>query len=246
MIKTILIDDEPEALRGMESMLGIFCPMLEIIGKAHSVSSGLFEIQQLRPDLIFLDIAMRDGTGFELLEKCKERNFATIFVTAYDQYAIKALRMNAMDYLMKPVDPDELCAAVERVKNKPLPEYNHLLSAYANNQFTKIGVPNSKGVTYLEINNIVRLESSNNYTYIHTKGQKAILVSRTIKSFESLLPADKFVRCHQRHIINLDLVLSLERTDGTHILMGDGTVVPISRANKTHMDNLLSKRFPTL
>ncbi len=96
----------------MESMLGIFCPMLEIIGKAHSVSSGLFEIQQLRPDLIFLDIAMRDGTGFELLEKCKERNFATIFVTAYDQYAIKALRMNAMDYLMKPVDPDELCAAV--------------------------------------------------------------------------------------------------------------------------------------
>lgn len=246
MIRTLLIDDEPEALRGLESMLGIFCPVVEIIGKANSVGRAVHEIQNLKPDLIFLDIAMRDGTGFELLEKCKERNFSTVFVTAYDQYAIKALRMNAMDYLMKPVDPDELCAAVVRVKNKPVPQYTHLLNSYATNQFTKIGVPGYKGTTYIDIDSIVRLESSNNYTYIYCGGQKPLLVSRTIKSFEGLLPSDRFVRCHQRHIVNLEMVHSIERNGGTNILMKDNTSVPVSRANKAIMDSLLSKRFPTL
>lgn len=246
MIKALVVDDEPEALRGLASLLKLFCPEVEVVGLAASVSEALQRIKELRPELVFLDIELKDGTGFDILEQVAERNFSTVFVTAFDHYAIKALRFNAMDYLLKPVDPDELAAAVAKVKQGGVPDYTHLLKGHRQGEFTKIGVPGSKGTIYLELTDIIRMESSNNYTFIHCLLSKPLLISKTIKSFEGILPDDLFIRCHQRHIINLNYVRSYIRNDGAHLVIEGGTEIPISRANRSRVEKQLGRKFPSL
>jgi len=245
-MRALLVDDEPAAIKGLESLLNLFCPDIKIIGVANSVNEALNQINLLAPELIFLDIEMKDGNGFDVLERTQNQNFSTIFVTAFDQYAIKALRMHAMDYLLKPIDPDELVAAIERVIKHGAPDYKPLIESNTTKTFKKIGVPGSRGTTYIELDTICRLESSNNYTYIYCGETKPILISRTIKSFEELLPEGQFIRCHQRHIVNLDKVHAFERNDGAHLLMKDGAQIPISRANRSLVDKLLIARFPSL
>ncbi len=245
-MRTILVDDEPTALKGLDSLLQIFCPEIKVVGTASSVAEALVQIKNLQLALVFLDIEMKDGNGFDVLERSEIQNFSTIFVTAFDQYAIKALRLHAIDYLLKPIEPDELVAAIERAKNIEIPDYKPLIESNKTKHFTKIGVPGRSGTTYIELNNICRLESSNNYTFIHCIDDKPILISRTIKSFEELLPETQFIRCHQRHIVNLDKVQAFERNDGAHFLMKDGSQIPISRANRSLVDKLLIARFPSL
>lgn len=245
MIKALIIDDEPAALSGLESILKLFCPEVQVIGYGTSVSHGLEQIKALKPELIFLDIELKDGTGFNILERVEEIDFSVIFVTAYDHYAIKALRLNAVDYLLKPVDPDELIAAVSKVKQPVQIDYSNLLEDLHQSEFTKIGVPGSRETVYLELTEIVRMESSNNYTYIHCVNSKPMLISKTIKSFEGLLPETVFIRCHQRHIVNLNHVSSYVRNEGAHLVMG-GEKIPISRANRSRVDHLLRKKFPSV
>lgn len=245
-ITALLVDDEPEAIRGLQETLSIFCPDIEVIDTASSVKEGADKVREHGPALVFLDIQMRDGLGFDLLEQVSQRTFSTIFVTAHDQYALRALRMNAMDYLLKPVDTDELVAAVDRVRSvSGHPDYSHLLLSHARGSFTKLGVPGSRGTTYIELDDIVRLESSNNYTYIHFTNTKPMLVARTIKSFAEMLP-ERFVRCHQRHIIGMDHVKELVRSENSFVILTDGTEVPVSRANKSLVEQSLRGRFPSL
>lgn len=246
MIRTLIVDDEPEALRGMESLLKLFCAQVNVLGLATGVADALKQIKELKPELVFLDIELKDGTGFDILEQVSDRSFSTIFVTAFDHYAIKALRFNAMDYLLKPVDPDELVASVAKIRQEAAPDYSHLLKSHRHGEFTKIGVPGSKGTIYLELSDIIRMESSNNYTFIHCANSKPLLISKTIKSFEGILPEDMFIRCHQRHIINLNYVRSYVRNDGAYLLIEGNSEIPISRANRAKVEKQLGRKFPSL
>jgi two-component system LytT family response regulator len=246
MIKALIIDDEPSALRGLESILKLFCPGVQVIGFGTGVSDGLEQIKQLKPELVFLDIELGDGTGFDILQQVGNTNFSVIFVTAFDHYAIKALRVNAVDYLLKPVDPDELIAAVSKVKQPAQTDYGNLLKTYQQDEFTKIGVPGSRETIYIELSDIIRMESSNNYTFIHCINSKPMLISKTIKSFEGLLPEGVFIRCHQRHIVNLNYVRSYVRNEGAHLVMNDDDKIPISRANRSKVDHLLKRKFPSV
>ena len=246
MIKALIVDDEPQALKGLDSLLKLFCPDVEVIGFAESVKSAVEQIKELKPSLVFLDIELKDGTGFDVLSKVDEKNFATIFVTAFDQYAIKALRLHAIDYLLKPADPEELIASVNKVKQHEAPDYTHLLDARSTGKFTKIGVPGSKGTIYLELKEIVRMESSNNYTYIYSFNTKPLLISKTIKLFEEILPEEFFIRCHQRHIVNIHFVKSYIRAEGAYLLLANNTQIPISRANRSKVDQVLGRKYPSL
>lgn len=246
MIKALIIDDEPASLSGLESLLKLFCPTVNVIGVANSVESGVAQIRVLKPDLVFLDIELRDGTGFDILDQAGHSGFSVIFITAYDHYAVKAFRLNAADYLLKPVDPDQLVAAVSRIKQPVQPDYTSLVNGYKQGEFTKIGVPGLGETIYLELSDIIRMESSNNYTYIHCVNARPMLISKTIKSFEELLSGSNFIRCHQRHIINLDYVRSYLRNEGTHLLMDGNEKIPVSRANKSRVDSLLKKKFPSI
>ncbi len=246
MIKAVIIDDEPEAIRGMSSLLELFCPEIQLIGTANSVKEGITTILESEPNLVFLDVQMKDGNGFDLLGGLQQRNFHTIFVTAHDRYAIKALRFNAMDYLLKPVDPEELVQAVNRLKHSDLPNYTHLLEGAESGNFDRIAVPDSKGTNYIALKQICRLEASNNYTYIHLLNDKPRLVSKTIKSFEELLPEDVFIRCHQSHIVNIQYVVSFERTENAQLTLQDKTIIPVSRAKRPGIEAALAKRYPSL
>lgn len=246
MIKAVIIDDEPEAVRGLESLLKLFCPEVEVLGKADSVKKGIQEIIKLKPELVFLDIELKDGLGFDVLDQLPERKFATIFVTAFDHYAIKALRLNAMDYLLKPVDPDELIASVSRIKKDEFPDYSNLIAGNHTGKFTKIGVPSWNGTIYIELNSIIRMESSNNYTYIHCLDAKPLLVSKTLKLFEEMLQEENFVRCHHSHIVNIQYVMSYERGENAQLTLQDKTIVPVSRAKKLLIETALAKSYPSL
>jgi two-component system LytT family response regulator len=245
-MNAVIIDDEPEAIRGMSSLLELFCPEIHLIGMAKSVKEGISTIMKLEPDLVFLDVQLKDGNGFDLLAGILQRNFHTIFVTAHDRYAIKALRFNAMDYLLKPVDPEELVQAVNRAKQSEQPNYTYLLEGAESGNFDRIAVPDSKGTNYIALKQIFRLEASNNYTYIHLLNDKPRLVSKTIKSFEELLPEDVFIRCHQSHIVNIQYVVSFERTENAQLTLQDKTIIPVSRAKRSGIEAALVKRYPSL
>jgi two-component system LytT family response regulator len=245
MIRALIIDDEPAAQSGLESILKLFCPEVKIIGFGNGVSNGITQIKELKPELVFLDIELSDGTGFDLIEQLGEINFSIIFVTAFDHYAIKALRLNAVDYLLKPVEPDELVAAVGKAKQPSKTNYTNLVKDYQQGEYKKIGVPGSRETIYLDLADIIRMESSNNYTFIHCVNTKPKLISKTIKSFETLLPEDIFIRCHQRHIVNLNHVRSYVRNEGAHLVMDGDEKIPISRANRAKVDHLLKKKFPS-
>lgn len=247
MIRALIIDDEPAALSGMESILKLFCPDVEVIGFGTGVADGLKQIKELKPQLVFLDIELGDGRGFDILEQLGDVDFSVIFVTAFDHYAIKAFRLSAIDYLLKPVDPDELIAAVNKAKQAALPpNYTHLVKDYRQSEQTKIGVPDSRETIYLDFSEIIRMESSNNYTFIHRMNHRPMLISKTIKSFEEVLPENVFIRCHQRHIVNMNHVRSYVRNDAAHLVMPGDEKIPISRANRSKVDQLLKWKFPSV
>lgn len=246
MIRALIIDDEPAAQSGLESILKLFCPQVKVLGVGNGVADGLVKIRSLKPDLVFLDIELGDGKGFDILEQVEDVNFSVIFVTAFDHYAIKAFRLNAVDYLLKPVDPDELIAAVEKTGQTKKTDYTPLLREVRQADLSKIAVPGSKETIYIELGDIIRMESDNNYTYIHRLNQRPMLVSKTIKSFEGLLPETSFIRCHQRHIVNLNHVRSYVRNEAAHlVMMPDDEKIPISRANRSKVDQLLKWKFPS-
>jgi len=246
MIKALIIDDEPAAVSGLDSILKLFCPEVQLAGTGTSVSHGIEQIKSLKPELVFLDIELKDGSGFDLLKRIGEIDFSVIFVTAYDHYAIKALRLNAVDYLLKPVDPDELVNAVSKVRKPTQVNYGNLLKDVQEGEFTKIGVPGLRETVYLDLTDIIRMESSNNYTFIHCVNARPMLISKTIKSFEGLLPEAVFIRCHQRHIVNVNHVSSYVRNEGAHLVMDGDQKIPISRANRSRVDHLLRKKFPSI
>ena len=242
MINVVIIDDEQDAINSIELIINEYCSNAQVIGTASSATEGRAVILNKKPDLVFLDIEMPRGNGFDLLEMLPERNFEIIFITAYNNFAIKAFKYSAIDYILKPIDIDEFIEAMDRAEQRILQykkepvkgdnKYDLLLENIKTNRPTKIMVPTSEGHIYIEIVNISRIEAEGSYSMLYLADDKKILVSKNLKEFENMLSDNHFFRPHNSHLINLEQVKKYVVKDGGYIEMADETIVPISRRRK--------------
>lgn len=248
MIKAILIDDEVHCLDTLNMLIADYCPEVEVIEQCVSAKKGLLAIENYKPDIVFLDIEMPLMNGFELLEQFKEIPFSVIFTTSYDQYAIKAIRFSALDYLLKPVDPKELVIAVGKASTqKKLPtaeQFNMLIDQIRNRQtgFLKIAVPTSQGFELIPADQIIRLEADDNYTHLYLKNKSKITACRSLKEMEEQLHEfDFFLRVHHSYLVNLNEINKYIKGEGGYLVMADGSTVDVSRSRK---EMLLKKLQP--
>ncbi len=238
MQTAIIIDDELKGRIALKQKLLDHCPGIRLIGEADSGKTGIALIESICPDIVFLDIEMPGMDGFEMLKKISDKKFHIIFTTAYDHYAIKAIKFAAFDYLLKPVDIEELKEAIERITTNIL--QNHTIKKlevleqhlFANSARNKIAIPTIDGLLFFNISDIVYLEAHSNYTEIHFMNNQKLTASRTLKEFEEMLPSDKFFRPHHSYIINLDYIKRYIRGDGGQIELQNGSVVSVSRSKK--------------
>ena len=239
MIKAILIDDEVNCLNSLNKLISDFCPEVQVDDRCRSGKKALESIEKLKPELVFLDIEMPVMNGFELLEHFKQIPFSVIFTTGYDQYAIKAIRFSALDYLLKPIDPKELVAAVHKVqvqKNPPFAEQFRLLMDQIQHKetvLTKIAVPTSEGFELILADQIIRCEADSNYTHLFLKNRTRIVACRTLKEMEEQFhDFNYFLRVHHSYIVNLNEVTKYIRGDGGYLVMADGSTVNVSHSRK--------------
>jgi two-component system LytT family response regulator len=236
---TLIIDDEPDAVEFIASIIGEYCPGLEVSGKAYNVKEGVKLIKEVKPELVFLDVEMPNGTGFDLLTHFPEKDFDVVFITAFNHYAIKAIKFSAVDYILKPININEFIESVTKVLNK---RTTHTLSGRENFETllenirtahpTRLVIPTSDGREYLNPNDIIRIEADRSYSWFFITGKRKILVSKHLKEFQDLLNDRNFFRPHNSHLINLDYVKKFVRQDGGYIEMTDGAQVPVSRNRK--------------
>lgn len=252
MISTVLIDDDDNLREGMKLLLATYAPEIKVLGEANSVSSGVKLMEELEPEIVFLDIMMNDGTGFDILEQLNQKygNISShiIFVTAHEKFAIKAFRFSALDFLLKPVDPEDLQAVVKKIKNitTKTSDYKHielLLDNISkrNDSFKKIALSNSEGMHLFEIQDIIRCESEDNYTKFYFRNHKPLLISKTLKEYDELLNEHNFERIHQSHLINLNELKSYIKKDGGFVIMSDDSKLPVSQRKKDRLQELLAK-----
>ncbi|HMH23600.1 MAG TPA: LytTR family DNA-binding domain-containing protein [Puia sp.] len=236
MIKAIIVDDEPDCSETLGLLLERCCPQVQVVAICNSGAQALREITSQQPDLVFLDIEMPHMNGFQLLEKLPSIAFDIVFTTSYDQYAIKAIRFSAMDYLLKPVDREELKIAVEKVsrrKQPPLPQQLEiLLQRLHQPTASKIAIPTMEGLQMIPVESIITCASNSNYTTLHLKGQQKITASRTLKEIEEMLDGLSFLRVHQSSLVNLNEVSKYVRGEGGYLVMSDGTSIDVSRSRK--------------
>jgi len=250
MTTAILIDDDANLRAGMRQLLSMYAPEINVLGEAESVQTGVEAINLFQPQVIFLDIQLSDGTGFDLLEKLAEMNgkisSQVVFITAHEQYAIKAFRFSALDFLLKPVDPEELQKVIYKIKNvlAKSDNYAHIDLLLENirrkvDNFKRIALSTSDGIHLFEISDIIRCESEDNYTKFFIKNNKPILISKTLKEYEELLTEHGFERIHQSHLINLAYLKSYIKRDGGYVVMADNSNLPISQRKKERLQELL-------
>lgn len=231
MINAVIIDDIQEAIDVLKSDLESYCAEIEVIGSANGVVSGAKLIKELKPDLVFLDIQMPDGSGFDLLEILDDKNFKLIFTTASDEYAVKAFKFSAVDYLLKPIDPDELMDAVSRVTQQDRPAERVDLLKENLKSTKKLALNTLEKIHIVGVDEILRCESEINYTKFHFTDGTRLLVTKTLKEFDKLLRDHNFIRVHQSHLINADAIKEFIKSDG-YVVMKDGTKVPVSTRKK--------------
>ncbi|MDX1477844.1 MAG: LytTR family DNA-binding domain-containing protein [Saprospiraceae bacterium] len=248
-MRAIIIEDELLSRSTLEELVGRYCPQIEIVATCKDGLEGKEAILRESPDLIFLDIEMPNMNGFEMLDSLDETDFDIIFTTAYDEFAVKAFKVSAMDYLLKPIDEDELMRAVRRVSSKQrrmlTREHVDILLTNiksADDQFEKIAIPSQEGLDFVDVKNIVRCEADRNYTTIYVTSGDTFIFSKTLKEFEKFLPEELFFRPHHSHLINLEQISKYIRGMGGEIVLKDGTHVPVSRSKKDALMKRIFKR----
>ena len=234
-IKTIIVDDEPDSIQLLQLQLAQHCPDIEISGVYTSSAKALDGIEKLQPDLLFLDIEMPVMNGFELLEKILHIPFSVIFITAYSQYALKAFRFNAVDYLVKPADGEDLTEAVakaiKRIRPSPV-QLSEIQKQLRGEPATRIAIPGQHGgISFIDLNDIVYSEASNNYTNIVLSNGKRFLISKTLKDVQEVLEEEHFLRVHRQYIVNLNHVKHFNRNEGI-LTMDNNDLIPIARNQK--------------
>lgn len=249
MIKAIIVDDEPKGRLALQEKIKAYCPAIEIIGQADNGLEAITLIDTLKPELLFLDIEMPRMNGFEMLGKLKEKSFYIIFTTAYDQYAIQAIKYAAFDYLLKPVDIEELKTAINKIETTSENQFKAQLKLLQENlalpvkKLQKLAIPTLDGILFLDIHNITHLEANSNYTSIYMADKTKIIASKTLKEFSELLPGDKFFRTHHSHIINLNFIKRYIKGDGGQVELTDGTYIEVSRRNKEDFIRMTGQFF---
>ncbi|PHN06500.1 LytR/AlgR family response regulator transcription factor [Flavilitoribacter nigricans] len=247
MVKAIIVEDEANNRENLRLALASYCPEVEVIGEADSALTALDLIRNTSPELVFLDIAMPLGSGFDLLESLPEIRFDIIFVTAYDQYALRAIKFAAVDYLLKPINVLELKKAVGRVlvKRENTKE-NERLAVLLHNlqkQDQKIALPQSDHIAFVPVNSIIRCRGDRNYTHFYFKDGTTLLVSRTLKEFTDLLEGNQFYRVHQSHLVNLDCIRKYSKRDGGTLITTDNEKIPVARARKDQLLAICRERW---
>lgn len=239
MIRSVIVEDEKKSSELLANMLKRFCPDVQVVAIAESVKEGEDSIRKHNPDLVFLDVEMGDGNGFDLLKKLGDVNFDLVFTTASDQHAVKAIKYSALDYLLKPIDPEELQHAVNKVNERhkdsgALENLKFLLKNIRrdDDRFSRITLPTGNGYELVNIRDIIRCEAEGNYTNFFIEGKKKLLVSASLKHYEDLLPPEDFIRVHHHHLININHVVRYLKTEGGYAVMSDGTEVEVSRRKK--------------
>jgi len=247
LMKTIIIDDEPHCVGYLHVLLQQHCPQVEVIATAGNGQNGLAAIRQFAPELVFLDVEMPVMNGFRMLEELAEMPFQLIFTTAYDRYALRAFKFSALDYLLKPIDTQELKNAVNRT-NRSLPVNQQqitLLKTHLHqkdNAFSnKIAIPGIDGFTFLSLTDIVTCEAESNYTKFHLQDGKTMLVSRTLGDVEDTLEGKGFFRIHKHFLINLNHILKYVKSDGGYVVMSNNQTVSISRSRRDDFVLLFGK-----
>ncbi|MEO1436759.1 MAG: response regulator [Bacteroidota bacterium] len=243
MIQSIIIDDEANSRTTLRNMLEQYCEDVEVVEMAGSVPEAVKKIQKTKPELIFLDIEMPVHNGFELFEFLPDLEAEVIFTTAYDQYAVKAFKFSAVDYLLKPIDLEELRAAIDRYRNKGQQKGSdsakfQILQENIRSPFQKLGLPTVDGYYFIPLQEIIRCEADSNYTRFYSLSGEKILVPKTLKDYQTLLEEFGFLRVHRSHLINLTHIQKYTRTRIPSITMVDGTIIAVSLKKK---DQLLSK-----
>jgi two-component system, LytTR family, response regulator len=250
-MKAIIIDDEKLIRRALKELLHTYCTDVLVVGESDGVENGFDLIAQTDFDILFLDIKMKDGTGFDLLAKLhsKSRNFQLIFTTAYDEFALKAIKQSAIDYLLKPIDPDELQKAVMKAKEKQEPNmlaYEELLQNVfkQNPDQSKLSLATAERIYLVNIQDIIRCESTNNYTYFYLKNKSRLLITKTLKDYEELLGQQGFLRIHRSHLVNTAEIVSFEKQKGSYIILRDGTELPVSQRKKEDLMRFFRSTMP--
>jgi two-component system, LytTR family, response regulator len=248
MLNAIIVDDEPHCCKTLESLLRRYCPEVSVIATCANGVDASQAIRQLNPGLVFLDVEMPKMNGFEMLEQLHEINFHLIFVTSYDAYALRAIRFSAIDYLLKPVDREELQIAVQKVVKRmqaPLPEQLRIILEkiqHPSASSGKIALPTMEGLQLIPVRSIVSCEANDNYTTLTLKNNKKIVISCTLKVIEELLEDHSFIRVHRSFVVNLDEVEKYVKADGGYLVMSDGSEILISRNKKEELLKKLVKQ----
>ena len=237
MIQSVIIDDEISNIENLSILLKKYCTKITVAGTATNVEQGLIIIREVNPSIIFLDIQMPDKTGFDLLKSLIAPDFEVIFVTAYHEYAIQAIRFSAIDYLLKPINVNELINAVTRAilnidKKKQNDRLENLIRSINNKSQLRIAVPGNKETLFISPETILFCKADNNYTTFHLQNKEKIISSKPIFEYEELLSGHGFIRCHQSFLVNTVFVKSWTKVDGDRLIMFSGDEVPISRNNK--------------
>lgn len=241
MIKAVVIDDETMARETIVEMVELYCQDVEVIGEAEDVRSGTELIKKTSPDLLLLDIQLTDGTSFDILKNIAKKDFKVIFITAYEDYALKAIKFSALDYILKPIDPNELTTAIGKAKESlEQRDTSVKLQALFNNMdhfgdSKKIVLKTANNVHLISLNDIIRCQSDKNYTHFHIKDHETVVVSKTLKEYEDILSEYKFFRAHQSHLINLAHIKRYEKADGGYLVMSDDSIVPVSFRKKEEL-----------
>ena len=245
MINVLIIDDEKTNRKNIRELIEAHCPNLEVVGEADGVASGKEAIRHHTPDLVLLDIRMGDGDAFDLLDQLGSVNFKVIFITAYEEYALKAIKFSALDYLLKPVIPEELKAAVDKAEKQIVKELNFQLSELSKNlqqvKNKRIVLKTVDKLHFIPVQEIIRCEAEKNYTTFYLTEGRKIVVSGSLGDYEDILTEQGFYRLHKSHIVNLNFVESFEKSDGGTVLLTDGSHVPVALRKKNQLIELFGK-----
>jgi len=249
MIRALIIDDELKARNILDHYVKNFIPEITEVRQADSVDAALEMLTMFKPNIVFLDVEMPHKNGFDFLTAVTNPVFDVIFTTAYNQYAIQAIRFSALDYLLKPVDPEELKAAVQRHLNKRENEeqrqelYTNLVQNIEKKEVKdfKIAVPSLEGIYFFKVDEIIRLEAEKSYTHIHLTSRKPFIASKTLRHFEDMLEEFKFIRTHKSHLVNPKYIMRISN-DNSFVVLSDGSQVEVSRRKKEEVQGQLKLR----
>lgn len=249
MLNVVLIDDEKPFRDGLRHLIELYCPQLHLLGEADGVETGSALIMAKQPALVFLDVQMQDGTGLDLLRQMADRSFEVIFTTAFDRFALEAIKLSALDYLLKPIDPEELIRAVEKAevnleKQQQEKRWTQMEAAFQNflqpQQPKKLVLKDAENIYLIEVPQIVRCEAAGSYTRFYLVDGKEILVSNNLREYENLLKPHQFYRPHHSHLFNLQQLDRFEKSQGGFLVMKDGSKVPVSVRRKDQILQLFS------